>query len=438
MVSVGWGECEDDGAKVMMASSLPSLRSLDISDNNISEAGLDLRSLPQLTRLSLGQRSLTSLTSSLLDRVSVTLASLELTGALELTSIRTASLGRLVNLVNITITDNPSLSVIEPGILGSGGTNDLNLDLSRNSLQRLDPASLPWTRVKTLQLSGNPLQCDCRLAWLSEALSITPQHNATCRSPSHVSGAQLSELTELSTCHSLETWHVALLVTLASSLLLLMLGLTLLVRCRNRPKTAGVRDLAPPSYLLRAYGTGDSGDTSVYWDYRAMDTEISNKEAHTGDMKGPYTNTGLYGTLHRPGTVARAQVDSARLGTMQTMQRPYYDPEYMPGPAHQLQLPGVYATLLPQARSKTLTAHQPQQQQKPGNKFWKVLSSTGGRKSESPESVYTLDSRGMSGNIYTGNPGSRFPDPESSVQMLTYSQPDIVYFDLLRGVGAQN
>ena len=42
LVSVGWGECGDDGEKVMMASSLPSLRSLDISDNNISEAGLDL------------------------------------------------------------------------------------------------------------------------------------------------------------------------------------------------------------------------------------------------------------------------------------------------------------------------------------------------------------------------------------------------------------
>ena len=418
----------------MMTSSLPSLKSLDISDNNISEAGLDLRPLPQLTWLSLGQRSLTSLTSRLLDRVSVTLTSLRLTGALELASIRTGALGRLVNLVNITITDNPSLSVIEPGILGSDNSNDdLNIDLSRNSLQTLDPALLPWTQVKRLQLSGNPLQCDCRLAWLAEALRHVPQHNATCHSPSHVSGQQLSELTELSTCHSLETWHVALLVSLASSLLLLMLGLMLLVRCRNRPKTAGVRDLAPPSYLLRAYGTGDSGDTSVYWDYRAMDTEISNKTMDTGDMKGPYTNTGLYGTLARP----RVQVDSARLGTMQTaVTRPYYDPEYMPGPAHQLQLPGVYATLLPQARSKTLT---PQQQQKPGNKFWKVLSSsTGGRKSESPESVYTLDSRGMSGNIYTGNPGSRFPDPESSVQMLTYSQPDIVYFDLLRGMGAQN
>ena len=126
-----------------------------------------------------------------------------------------------------------------------------------------------------------------------------------------------------------------------------------------------------------------------------------------------------------------------RLGTMKTaVTRPYYDPEYMPGPAHQLQLPGVYATLLPQARSKTL---RPEQQKPAGSKFWKVLSSSaGGRKAGTEESVYTVDTRGMAGNIYTGNPGSRFPDPESSVQMLTYSQPDIVYFDLLRGVAAQN
>ena len=107
----------------------------------------------------------------------------------------------------------------------------------------------------------------------------------------------------------------------------------------------------------------------------------------------------------------------------------------------------MYATLLPQARSKTLSA---QPQQKP-NKFWKVLSSSSTVKAGTTEenvytgvqervytgecvqeSVYTVDR----GNIYTGNPGSRFPDPESSVQMLTYSQPDIVYFDLLRGVGA--
>ena len=108
----------------------------------------------------------------------------------------------------------------------------------------------------------------------------------------------------------------------------------------------------------------------------------------------------------------------------------------------------MYATLLPQARSKTLSSQQ--HQQKP-NKFWKVLSSSSTVKAGTTEdnvytgvqervytgecvqeSVYTVDR----GNIYTGNPGSRFPDPESSVQMLTYSQPDIVYFDLLRGVGA--
>ena len=403
---MGWGECEDD-SMMMVTPSLVSLRSLDISDNNITETGLDLTPLPQLTRLSLGQRSLASVTSSLLARVSFTLTSLELTGARELTSIRTGALGRFVRLVNITITDNPSLAIIEPRILGPGGSDGLNIDLARNSLESLDPASLPWARVSRLQLSGNPLRCDCDLAWLAESLRHVPQHNATCLTPGHVSGAQLSELAELSTCHSLDTWHVALLITCTCSLLLILLSLLLLVRCRNRPKTAGVSDLTPPSYLLRAYGTGDSGDTSVYWDYRAMEPEVTDKAMGSGDM--------MYGTRGH--------------GTMKTaVTRPYYDPEYMPGPAHQLQLPGVYATLVPQARNKTLSA---QTQQKPGNKFWKVLNSSSTVKGTSEGNVYTVDR----GNIYTGNPGSRFPDPESSVQMLTYSQPDIVYFDLLRGVG---
>ena len=462
LTSVSWGECghprgDDKGDTLLMTSSLPSLQSLDISDNNISKAGLDLRPLTHLDQLSLGPRSQVSLTPELLETVSETLTSLILTGALELRTVKTGTFKHLRNLRNISITDNPLLSIIEPKIIEAGGPY-LSLDLSRNSLKVLAPASVPWAQVRRLDLSGNPLLCDCRLAWLAQSLRHVPDHDAACYSPSHVSGTQLSDLTELSTCHSLETWHVAVIITCASSLFLLLLGILILFRCRNRPKTAGVRDIAPPSYLLRPYGTGDSGDTSVYWDYRAnlMDTEMDNKmcpnmdtdcDNNTGmidkKMAGPYSSSGLYGTLYRPGTVTRA--DSLRFGTMKAATKPYYDPEYMPGPAHQHQLPGVYATLLPHTHtaSKTLAKQKPATT----NKFWKVLSSTaGGRKSGSsvPESVYTLDPRvtgaGVTGpgNIYTGNPGSMFPDPGSSVQMLTYSQPDIVYFDLLRGVGAPN
>ena len=286
----------------------------------------------------------------------------------------------LPQLSRLSLTRNPRLARLGPGLVTTTGPG-LSVNLSQCAVAGLGEDTLPWARVTQLDLALNPLDCSCQLAWLGNT-QLTTQlllSNATCSSPPAVAGSQLhTQLAELGTrCHSwpeLDTWHVAVLGTVATCCPLLLLGAWLLYR-GWRGKTAGVRDLAPPPCLL-------------HWE--------------------------------RPAPA-----------------KPYYDPEYMLDPH---QIPGLYSTLArprPAPGPALPPLNKPRTKAKPPGKLWRALASSPSLKQPSLEleGVYSLDP--VQGNIYTAHPG---PGPGSSLPLLSYSHspPDIVYFDLLRGVGAQN
>ena len=101
--------------------------------------------------------------------------------------------------------------------------HQLTVNLSSNGLTWIDPASLPWPRVKELDLTSNPLHCDCHLTWLTE-LTSTEIIGAQCAGPGKLTGHTLAvdTPTELMTCSLLAPSHISLL-----SVILVIISLAL-------------------------------------------------------------------------------------------------------------------------------------------------------------------------------------------------------------------
>ena len=150
------------------------------------------------------------------------LTSLKLSSMAHLESLAPGSLARFERLRTLTITDNPQLRTIPQGLLTSA-RHQLKVNLSSNGLTWLDPASLPWPRVKELDLTSNPLHCDCHLIWLTEVTS-TEVRGAECAGPGQLAGHALTAdtPTHLMTCSVLGPGHISMLSVI---LVIISLGL---------------------------------------------------------------------------------------------------------------------------------------------------------------------------------------------------------------------
>ena len=87
----------------------------------------------------------------------------------------------------------PQISYAEPNIKEWSGMQTLRMD--HNGLSHLDPciAKLIWT-LQEVDISGNPLRCDCRLYLLRKWGTRTTFPNAQCASPFHLAGEYVNDL----------------------------------------------------------------------------------------------------------------------------------------------------------------------------------------------------------------------------------------------------
>ena len=104
-----------------------------------------------------------------------------------------------------------------------------NLRWSNNKMT-LQKGSLNFQRiffailVQVLDLSQNPLHCDCHLSWLTQ-LSVTQVISATCYSPRNVAGTRVSEMvTSHMTCSILNPAQISML-SVCLVIISLMLGI---------------------------------------------------------------------------------------------------------------------------------------------------------------------------------------------------------------------
>ena len=78
--------------------------------------------------------------------------------------------------------------------------------------------------VQVLDLSQNPLHCDCHLSWLTQ-LSVTQVISATCYSPRNVAGTRVTEMvTSHMTCSILNPAQISML-SVCLVIISLMLGI---------------------------------------------------------------------------------------------------------------------------------------------------------------------------------------------------------------------
>ena len=248
-----WTSCSE-----ALLSSPLVLEVLDISDNFLSSP-LDLTPLARLKVIRLGQKNLTRLTRQHFLSLPRSLSSLDISSSPQLVEMEAGSLERFTGLEVITISHNPQLSDL-PSLLSSSSSR-LEVDLTNNSLSTVRADCLPWSSVSRLSVSGNPLACNCDLAWLLPLLPLLQHQGASCHLPLSLRGTNISQLTELDHCQHLPAWTVpALLSSCSLAILLLCLAVFLCHRRRHKP---GVTDISRPALVFPE----QREDLHLYWDW---------------------------------------------------------------------------------------------------------------------------------------------------------------------------
>ncbi|CAD7006044.1 unnamed protein product [Ceratitis capitata] len=148
---------------------LEALRQLDLSDNRLTRVPtFSLSQLARLEELSLGQNDFEVIVEGAFVGLKQ-LKRLEINGALRLKRIMNGAFSTNGNLEYLNLSSNKMLHEVQEGAL-SGLPNMRHVILKANALTSLAEGLFPWRDLTTLDLSENPISCDCRVMWLRNLL----------------------------------------------------------------------------------------------------------------------------------------------------------------------------------------------------------------------------------------------------------------------------
>ncbi|KAI5750483.1 hypothetical protein M8J76_015956 [Diaphorina citri] len=145
--------------------TLRTLHSLDLSNNNLSAIPTkQLSKLSALVNLDLSGNNFSNIDSVAFKSLfSLKLVKINLIPNLD--SIDQRAFVDNVQLETVIINENMNLKQL-PSKLFQGNTNLKSVSLKGNSLSHLEASHFPLERISFLDLSDNPLHCDCNLLWL--------------------------------------------------------------------------------------------------------------------------------------------------------------------------------------------------------------------------------------------------------------------------------
>nr|XP_018904805.1 PREDICTED: slit homolog 1 protein-like [Bemisia tabaci]XP_018904806.1 PREDICTED: slit homolog 1 protein-like [Bemisia tabaci] len=238
-------------------NSLRDLTSLDLSFNNLTQ--IPTQQLSKLTKLSTLDLSGNELSDvgAVSFKSLFQLRHLVLSRMPRLVSIDARAFVDNIQLENIRISENLGLERIPPRIF-HGNPNLNRIEMRGNSLRTLDASHFPLDRLKVLDISENPLHCNCSLLWLwvlvrqqmkasakpaprvvenitapgvknPDALKIT-LHNLKCTSPEELKMKMVGEIPE-DTVRCETSWLTIAMLSATSLALLtvLLIGLFLII-----------------------------------------------------------------------------------------------------------------------------------------------------------------------------------------------------------------
>ncbi|XP_067647517.1 leucine-rich repeat and immunoglobulin-like domain containing-NOGO receptor-interacting protein 4 [Eurosta solidaginis] len=148
---------------------LEALRQLDLTDNRLTRVPtFSLSHLARLEELSLGQNDFEVIVEGAFVGLKQ-LKRLDISGALRLKRIMNGAFSTNGNLEYLNLSSNKMLHEVQEGAL-SGLPNMRHVILKANALTTLAEGLFPWRDLITLDLSENPISCDCRVMWLRNLL----------------------------------------------------------------------------------------------------------------------------------------------------------------------------------------------------------------------------------------------------------------------------
>ena len=146
-----------------------SVSRLDLHDNALYQVPTPaLKAFSSLHSLSLGQNKFTVIQAGALNGLNK-LKKLEIQGCPELVEVGEDALADCLDLETVRISSNRRLVHLHPSSLGALPSLR-SLDLSNNALTKVSPSLAPWMALSSLDLSGNPWNCDCENSFLRSAI----------------------------------------------------------------------------------------------------------------------------------------------------------------------------------------------------------------------------------------------------------------------------
>lgn len=221
-------------------NGLEGLRTLDLSDNRLSRIPTaELVGMNRLEELALGQNDFEAIPMGAFAGMG-NLRKVDISGSLKLARLESGAFSANANLEEIVIASNKALGEIQDGAL-SGLPHLRKLVLKDNALTTLSDGLFSWNDLVELDLSENPIVCDCRILWLRTVLvaksnSSQQQIPVICASPDRLREQALQALSpELLGCSHADPRQQAIICALLVAAAAIITTLALVIyKCRRR------------------------------------------------------------------------------------------------------------------------------------------------------------------------------------------------------------